>query len=268
MAYKFSDPLGLLEGTPLSLEGKTAIITGAGSGMGQATAILFAKQGCMVGICDINEEGMAETVQIINEKYPNAKTISMIGDVTNHDQVISIVDKFASEAGRIDILIHYAGYNDEYSFEDITPDLWNKTIGINLTGTYNIVHAVIPYMVKQNSGKIVATGSTAGMAGGATLAHYAASKAGVAGMIKSVAKQYAPNNITANILAPGTARTNLTMAFRTNEDMVARGKKVPLGRQVEPMEIAFLSLLLASKAGDMITGQQISINGGEFIVGI
>lgn len=268
MAYNFSDPLGLMEGTPLSLEGKTAIITGAGSGMGQATAILFAKQGCTVGICDIKEEGMAETIQIIKERYPTAKTIPMIGDVTNHDQVKSAVDQFVSQAKSLDILVHYAGYNDEYSFEDITPNLWNKTVGINLTGTYNVVHAVIPYMVKQNSGKIIATGSTAGMAGGATLAHYAASKAGVAGMIKSVAKQYAPNRITANIIAPGTARTNLTMAFRTNEDMIERGKKVPLGRQVEPVEIAFLSLLLASKAGDMITGQQISINGGEFIVGI
>lgn len=268
MAYKFSDPLGLLEGIPMSLEGKTAIITGAGSGMGQATAILFAKQGCKVGLFDIKEEGMKETVQIINERYPDAKTISMIGDVTNFEQIASAVDKFASEFKSVDILVHYAGYNDEYSFENITPKLWDKTIGINLTGTYNIVHAVIPYMVKQNSGKIIATGSTAGMAGGATLAHYAASKAGVAGLMKSIAKQYAPNRITANIVAPGTTRTNLTMAFRTNEDMIERGKKVPLGRQVDPIEIAFISLLLASKAGDMITGQQISINGGEFIVGI
>lgn len=266
--YKFSDPLGLLEGAPLSLEGKTALITGAGSGMGQATAILFAKQGCKVGLCDINEEGIKETAHIIQERYPNIKTISILGDVTNHYQITETVKRFVSEVNSVDVLVHYAGVNDEHFFEGITPEIWNKSISINLTGTYNVVHAVIPYMVKQNGGKIIATGSTAGMAGGATLAHYAASKAGVAGLIKSIAKQYAPNKITANIIAPGTARTNLTKAFRTAEDMIERGKKVPLGRQVDPLEIAFLSLLLAAKAGDMITGQQISINGGEFIVGI
>jgi NAD(P)-dependent dehydrogenase (short-subunit alcohol dehydrogenase family) len=267
MRYKFRDKFGLLEGTPLSLEGKSAIVTGGGAGMGQATSILFAKQGCAIGVCDLDEKGVAETIQIIKEKYPNAKAFPLIGDVTDHNKAKVLTDYFASQAGSVDVLVTCAGIVERKAFEDITPEKWDRMIRIHLNGTYNWIHAAIPYMKKQNSGKIIAIGSNIGQIGCPENAHYCAAKAGISGLIKTIAQEFAKYKITANVVSPGTTHTGIVQG-RTEEDQIERGKMVLLGRQAEPLEISYLCLLLASKAGDYITGQQIGINGGEGIVGI
>jgi len=267
MGYKFRDKFGLLNGTLLGLNGRSAIITGAGSGMGQATCVLFAKQGCTVGVCDLREEGVAETIQVIKEKYPTAKTVSLIGDVADHNKARELTDDFVSQANAVDALITFAGIVERKAFEEITPEAWDRMIRIHLTGTYNWVHAAVPYMKKQNRGKIIAIGSNIGQTGYPENAHYCAAKAGISGLIKAIAQEFAPYKITANIVSPGTTYTGIVPG-RSEEDQIERGKMVLLGRQAEPLEISFLCLLLASKAGDYITGQQIGINGGDAIVGI
>ena len=267
MDYKFRDKFGLLEETLLGMEGKSAIITGGGGGMGQATCVLFAKQGCTVGVCDLREDAVTETIQIIKEKYPTAKTLALIGDVTDHYKAKELTEDFASQTDSVDALITFAGIVERKAFEDITPEAWDRMIRIHLTGTYNWVHAVIPYMKKQNRGKIIAIGSNIGQTGCPNNAHYCAAKAGIAGLIKTIAQEFAPYKITANTVSPGTTYTGIVPG-RTEEDQIERGKMVLLGRQAEALEISFLCLLLASKAGDYITGQQIGINGGDGIVGI
>jgi len=267
MGYKFRDKFGLLDGTLLGMKGRSAIITGAGSGMGQATCVLFAKQGCTVGVCDLREEGVAETIQLIKEKYPTAKTVALTGDVTDHHKAKELTADFASQTNSLNALITFAGIVERKAFEDITPEAWDRMIRIHLTGTYNWVHAAIPYMKKQNGGKIIAIGSNIGQTGFPNNAHYCAAKAGISGLIKAIAQEFAPHKITANIVSPGTTYTGIVPG-RSEEDQIKRGKMVLLGRQAEPLEISFLCLLLASKAGDYITGQQIGINGGDGIVGI
>jgi len=267
MSYEFRDKYGLMEGTLLSLEGKSAIITGAAAGMGQAMGVLFAKQGCTVGLCDIDEKGVAKTIDIIRERYPNAKTVPLIGDVTDYHKVKDLTDAFASAAKAIDIMISCAGIVERTAFNVITPEKWDKMIKIHLYAAFNWLKAVLPYMQKQNQGKIIVFGSDAGMVGLAENAHYSAAKAGITGLVKAIAKEYAPYKICANVIAPGTIHTGLVPG-RTEEDSIARGSIVPLRRQGEPLEVAHVALFLASKAGDFITGQQIPINGGETIVGI
>ena len=267
MSYDFVDKYGLMEGTMLSLEGKSAIITGAGSGMGQAMSVLFAKQGCTVGLCDINEKGVAKTMELIKERSPEAKAYPLIGDVVDYDKVKSLTDDFASKAGTIDILISCAGIVERIAFNDITPEKWDRMVKIHLHGTFHWVKAVIPYMQKQNYGKIVAISSDAGQVGLANCAHYSAAKAGIAALMKTIAKEFAPYQIRANAISPGTIHTGLVPG-RTEEDSIARGNQVLLRRQGEPLEVAFMALFLVSKAGDFITGQQIPMNGGETIVGI
>ncbi len=164
-------------------------------------------------------------------------------------------------------MVTFAGIVERKAFEDITPEAWDKMIRIHLTGNYNWIQAVIPYMKRQKSGKIIAIGSNIGQTGFPNNAHYCAAKAGIAGLVKSIAQEFAPYQITANIVSPGTTYTGIVPG-RSEEDQIKRGKMVLLGRQAEPLEISFLCLLLASKAGDYITGQQIGINGGDGIVGI
>lgn len=267
MSYDFRDKYGLMEGMMLSLEGKSAIITGAGAGMGQAMSVLFAKQGCTVGLCDINEQGVAKTMGLIKERSPEAKAYPLICDVVEYDKVKRLADDFAAKTGAIDILISCAGIVERIAFNDITLEKWDRMLKVHLYGTFHCVKAVIPYMQKQNYGRIVAIGSDAGQVGLATNVHYSAAKAGIAGFIKGIAKEFAPYKICANVIAPGTIHTGLVPG-RTEEDSIVRGNLVPLRRQGEPLEIAFLTLFLVSKAGEFITGQQIPMNGGETIVGI
>jgi len=249
------------------MKGKSAIITGGGAGIGQATSILFAKQGCTVGVCDLREEGIAETIKVITEKYPAAKAVPLIGDVTDHHRAKALTDYFVSQVNSVDALVTCAGIVERKAFEEITPELWDRMIRIHLTGTYNWIHAVIPHMKKQHRGKIIAIGSNIGQTGCSGNAHYGAAKAGIVGLVKTIAQEFAPYRITANIVSPGTTFTGIVPG-RTEEEQIERGKMVLLGRQAEPLEISFLCLLLASRAGDYITGQQIGINGGEGIVGI
>jgi NAD(P)-dependent dehydrogenase (short-subunit alcohol dehydrogenase family) len=235
--------------------------------MGQATAVLFAKQGCTVGVCDLREEGVENTMGVIKERYPDARTVALAGDVTDHHKAMALTEHFAAQAATVDVLVTFAGIVERKAFEDITPDAWDRMIRIHLTGTFNWVQAAIPYMKKQRGGKIIAIGSNAGQTGLPDNAHYCAAKAGITGLIKSIAQEFASYKITANIVSPGTTYTGIVPG-RTEKDQIERGKLVPLGRQAEPLEISFLCLLLASKAGDYITGQQIGINGGDGIVGI
>ncbi len=265
--YKFRDVLGLLDRNPQDLTGKTAIIVGGGNGIGQAVCLLFARQGCTIGISDLNESGIQTTIDLIQEKYPHIKTVALPTDVTDHDKVKAMTDKFVAEVGKVDILVNTAGYSDPKSVEEMEPDNFERMIKVHLMGTYNWVRSVIPYMKNKQSGKIIGIGSTAGMTGGPKWSSYAAAKAGVGGFLKSVAKEYVGDGIITNIVAPGTIYTNLNK-WRTEQDHIERGKIVPIGRQGETMEIAYLCLFLASPESDFIVGQTISPNGGEFIVGI
>lgn len=249
----------------LDLKGKSAIITGAGNGMGRAIALLFAKQGCNLGINDIKKESVLETIKLI-ENYP-IKAVPLVGDVSNHDKVNCLVDEFIQVCSKIDILVNNAGYGEEIPFEKITIDQWNKMLAVHLTGCFNWTKAVVPMMKEQKQGKIINMSSIFGLVGAQNWSHYSAAKAGIAGLTKSLAKELAPYRINVNAIAPGTIATSLHW-WMTEEDHRKRGEIVPLGRQGKAEEIAFLALYLASKESDFITGQVISPNGGEVIVGI
>jgi NAD(P)-dependent dehydrogenase (short-subunit alcohol dehydrogenase family) len=157
-----------------------------------------------------------------------------------------LTDYFASQASSVDVLITFAGIVERCAFENITPERWDRMIRIHLTGTYNWIQAVIPYMKEQNSGKIIAIGSNIGQIGCPENAHYCAAKAGISGLIKTIAQEFAKYKITANVVSPGTTHTG-AVPGRTEEDQIERGKTVLLGRQAEPLEISYLCLLLANK---------------------
>ncbi len=242
----------------MRLRDRVAIITGGGQGIGRATCLLLAKEGANIVIAEHNPT-TAETVGKEVEGL-GVRSLVLQTDVSNSDSVRSMVNQTLDSFGRIDILINNAGIFSYTQVEECTEEEWDRIMAVNLKGPFLCSQAVIDTMKKQNSGRIISLGSLAGQVGGlVSSAPYAASKAGVMCLTKSLARALGPHNITVNAIAPGVAATDMTT---NHPDLTAQ---MVLGRVAEPVEVANAILFLASDEGSYVTGFTLNVNGGMFM---
>ena len=243
----------------LVLEGKVALITGGARGIGKEIAMFFAKQGANIAICDVNLEEAEKTAKEILDL--NRESVAFKADVTDSKQVQDMVDKILDKLGKIDILINNAGITKDNLLLRMSEEEWDKVIAVNLKGTFVCTKLVSKVMLKQRSGKIVNLASIIGIMGNAGQANYAASKAGIIGLTKSVAKELASRNICVNAIAPGFIRTDMTS--RLPEEVQKKMlSMIPLARFGEAKDVADLALFLSSESSSYITGQVIQVDGG------
>ncbi len=251
----------------LSLEGKVAMITGAGSGIGRAHAVLMAERGADIVLNDVTSEGLEETASLA--AGAGGRIELMLYDISEVSGMTRRIQAAEAKFGSIDILVNNAGVSGQrLAFGDIDEATYDRMVDINLKGTFFATQAVVPGMKERRYGKIITTSSMYALGGNNVAAHYSAAKSAISGLTNSLARELAEWNIMVNAVAPGFVLTGMTSAGRDEAAIVARTERIPLGRMADPKDIAQTVAFLASDEADFITGQVISPNGGERIVGI
>jgi 3-oxoacyl-[acyl-carrier protein] reductase len=248
-----------------TLTGKVAMITGSGDGMGKAHAILMAERGADIVVHDIKAdlvEGTAAAVRKLGRKAHVG-----VCDVADVAAVQRLVADATAAMGRIDILVNNAGYGQRSETQAITEQDFDRMFAVHVKGSFFAAQAVIPGMKERRYGKIVNISSMWGMTGAPVAPHYCAAKAALLGFTKAWAKELAPWNIHVNAVAPGGVKSGGPIKLDNPEILKAKEARVPLKRYCEPVEIAYAVAYLASPEADFVTGQVISPNGGEVIVG-
>jgi 3-oxoacyl-[acyl-carrier protein] reductase len=245
---------------------KVALITGAGNGIGQATAVRFTQEGVKLVLVDMDEAGLEATQQAIAEK--GSQVVKRVGNVTRREEVQRMVDTALEQFGRLDILINNAGItrdglttrlkDEEINF--LSDEKWEAVLEVNLKGTWLCAQLAAVPMMKQKYGRIVNTASVSAL-GNIGQANYAASKAGVMGLTRTLALEWARYNIAVNAIAPGAVKTRMTAAI-PEKVMAGLLEKIPYRRLADPEEIAAVHAFLASDQASYITGQTIFIDGG------
>jgi 3-oxoacyl-[acyl-carrier protein] reductase len=248
-----------------TLANKIALITGAGDGMGRAHAILMAERGADIVVSDINADGAERTAEEVRKRGRRAHV--GVVDMADVDAVREMVGKGAAALGPIDILVNNAGFGQRSQIEDITEADFDRMFAVHARGSFFCAQAVIPAMKDRRYGKIVNISSMWGMTGAPVASHYCAAKAALLGFTKAWAKELAPWNIHVNAVAPGGVRSGGPKKLDDPSVLKAKEEKVPLKRYCEPIEISYAVAYLASPEADFITGQVLSPNGGEVIVG-
>ncbi|MBN2475555.1 MAG: 3-oxoacyl-[acyl-carrier-protein] reductase [Pirellulales bacterium] len=241
------------------LTGQIALVTGAARGLGRAIAVSLAQSGAKVACVDVNAESLAETVATIAATGAAAK--AMACDVTDGDRVAEVVKQVAEDWGGLHILINNAGITRDNVVMRMKDDQWDAVIAINLRGTFLFTRAAAKPMMKARRGRIINIASVSGLMGNPGQANYSASKAGVIGLTRTVAKELAGRNVTVNAVAPGFIATEMTAALG-EEILEAVRKQIPLGRLGDPQDVADAVLFLASEAAGFITGQVLTVDGG------
>lgn len=241
------------------LDGKVALVTGAGRGIGRAVAEKLASEGADLALCDVKVEWLADTEAAV--KGLGRKTVSVAADVSKAAEVDAAVDAVQAACGRIDILVNNAGITRDGYLARMSEEDWDAVLDINLKGTFLMSKAVAKLMMKQKSGNIINIASIIGLIGNAGQCNYAASKAGAIALTKSTAKELASRNIRANAIAPGFIETKMTEAL-PEEIRKKMLDAIPMRRFGLPADIAHAVLFLASDASAYLTGQVLSVNGG------
>ncbi len=242
------------------LEGRIALVTGASRGIGRAIALRLAEEGCDVAV-NYNRSPEAADDVVGAIKALERRAIAVHGDVSSSEQVEAMAAEAADALGEVDILVNNAGIHQHLKSWEMTPEDWQRVIDVNLTGTYLTSRLIGPRMADRGWGRIVNISSVVAMSGTDHEAHYAASKAGLHGLTKSLALELSPRGVTVNAVAPGWIRTDMT-ADATEEEMAEAMRDVPLGRIGEPEEIAAVVAYLASPEAAYVTGQVLHVNGG------
>ncbi|MDB5101920.1 MAG: short-chain dehydrogenase/reductase [Cyanobacteria bacterium RYN_339] len=238
------------------MEGKVVIVTGAGRGIGRATALLLAKAGASVACADRDE---APARELAAEIGPTALGLAI--DVADRAQVDAMVAAVLARYGRIDVLINNAGITQDATLAKMTEAQFDRVIDVNLKGVFHCTQAVLPTFLAQGKGKIVSASSVVGLHGNFGQTNYAASKAAVIGMTKTWAKELGPKGITANAVAPGFILTDMTRAIPAKL-LEGAAERVPLKRLGTPEDVAQAYLFLASDASDFINGHVLCVDGG------
>jgi 3-oxoacyl-[acyl-carrier protein] reductase len=244
----------------MRFEGKVAIITGAGRGIGKAIAERLASEGADVVICDVDKEAAERTAEEIRSKY-SVKAIAISADVANEGDVNSMVEETIKNFGRVDFLINNAGITKDSLLLRMSEEEWDKVIAVDLKSVFLCTRAVIRHMMRQRFGRIVNISSVIGLRGNVGQANYASAKAGIIGFTKSAARELAGRNITVNAVAPGYIQTEMTerLPQEVKEEML---KQVPLGRPGQPEDVAGVVAFLCSEDASYITGEIIRVDGG------
>ena len=241
------------------LSGKVAVVTGGAQGIGKEIAMSLAREGADVVIADVNAEILTQTEKEIASLGRGVAHFAV--DVTNLAQIEEMVNKTLDKFKKIDILVNNAGITRDALLVRMKEEDWDKVIAVNLKGTFNCTKVVSKIMMKQRSGKIVNIASIIGLMGNVGQANYAASKAGIIGLTKSVAKELAPRGINVNAIAPGFIQTEMTA--KLPEEIKAKMlERIPLAKFGTPKDVANLVSFLASESASYITGQVVTIDGG------
>lgn len=241
------------------LKGKTALVTGAAQGIGKAIAETLAKEGADVAICDVNIEKAQETAKELAGF--GVKTAAYKTNVSVAAECDALIESTVKDLGKLDILVNNAGVTRDGLLIRMSEQDWDLVISINLKGTFNCTKAAVKTMMKARYGRIINISSVIGLMGNAGQVNYAASKSGVLGITRSIAKEYANRNITVNAVAPGYIQTAMTDKL-TEEQKQAMLKFVPLSRMGQPQDVANGVLFFASTLADYVTGQVLAIDGG------
>ena len=244
------------------LNNKIAIVTGASQGIGETIAVEMAKSGARVFCLARNKEALDSTVNKIISNGDKASAYSC--DISNNKQFSEIVTNIFRDQGSIDILVNNAGITNDNLVMRMSDDQWDRVLNINLKGSFTSTRSVIKFMMKKKFGRIINITSIIGLTGNAGQANYAASKSGLIGMTKSIAKEVASRGITANCVAPGWIETAMTNQL--SEDVKNKFlSQIPTGKIGYPKDIANTVIFLASKEAEYITGQTITVDGGRII---
>ena len=242
------------------LEGKTALITGAARGIGKAIALKFASEGANIAFTDlvIDENGKKTEEEIA---ALGVKVKGYASNAANFEETEKVVNQVKDDFGSIDILVNNAGITKDGLMMRMSEQQWDAVIAVNLKSAFNFIHACLPIMMRQRSGSIINMASVVGVHGNAGQANYAASKAGLIALAKSIAQEVGSRGIRANAIAPGFIETAMTAALPDNvrEDWV---KKIPLRRGGKPEDIADVATFLASDLSSYVSGQVIQVDGG------
>lgn len=239
---------------------KVALVTGATRGIGKEIALTLAENGFNVALNYRKESEELESLKKEIESK-NVKCLAVCGDVSNYEQVENFVKEIISEFGRIDVLVNNAGITKDILLMRMKKEDFESVIDVNLVGTFNVTKNVIPYMMKARNGKIVNISSVVGISGNAGQTNYSASKAGIIGFTKSLAKEVASRNINVNAVAPGFIQTDMTNVLK-DEIKEEISKNIPLKRMGTARDVANLVSFLVSENSNYITGQVINVDGG------
>ncbi|MBY8861020.1 3-oxoacyl-ACP reductase FabG [Nocardia sp. CA2R105] len=240
-------------------EGRNAVVTGGGRGIGRAIATVLAARGAAVAVWDLNETDAEETVAQIREA--GGKAIAVIGDAADAATVKRSAEQTRAELGPVTILVNNAGITKYSAFLDLTEENWDRIIRVNLKGPFLVTQALIPDMLEAGWGRIVNISSSSAQTGGPAVTHYAASKGGVVGFTKALALEFIEKGITVNNVPPGTVDTPL---MREGFDPEQIAPAMPMKRVGQPEDIAYAVAYLASEEAGYVTGQTLSVNGGRY----
>ena len=242
------------------LEGKTALITGAARGIGKAIALKFASEGANIAFTDLVIDENGEKTKEEIEAY-GVKCKAYASNAANFEDTEKVVNEVKNDFGSIDILVNNAGITKDGLMMRRTEAQWDAVIAVNLKSAFNFIHAVLPIMMRQRSGSIINMASVVGVHGNAGQANYAASKAGLIALAKSIAQEVGSRGIRANAIAPGFIETAMTEALpeSVREEWC---KKIPLRRGGKPEDIANVATFLASDLSGYVSGQVIQVDGG------
>src|SRR5215469_15807165 len=252
------DPIRKLD---RSVKGRAVLVTGAASGMGRATAHLFASEGALVGLTDINESGLARVLEEINSGGGKARNWRL--DVFKHEDIKRVVNEAAQHFGRLDILINNAGFAAFHAIDaDGYDPVWDRAIGGLLTAQQRLVRAALPHLRKSDAPRIVNIASTEGLGATPKDSPYVVAKTGVIGLTHALAVDLGPEGITVNCICPGPIRTGLTESIPEENKTVFAKRRTALKRYGYPEEVAHITFSLCLPAASYITGAVIPVDGG------
>lgn len=243
----------------MELKDRVSIVTGGGQGIGKAISLGLARNGAKVVIVDISQENADSMAKEIEKLGGSALSYKM--DVSNHQEVCDTVNKILDKYGKIDILVNNAGITRDSLLLKMKEEDWDKVLNINLKGVFNCTKAVLRQMLKERWGRIVNIASIVGLIGNAGQANYSASKAGIIGFTKTIAREVASRNITVNAVAPGFIATEMTKVLPDDvqENLM---RQIPLGRLGRVEDVAEIILFLVSEKAGYITGEVVRVDGG------